>query len=176
MSQAVVTRWGLQGGQSFKQPQLFSPTLPLFTSSLHFLSCSHRFYFAQSQLLKLFNLTVWRRMPFLICLKSACLISSKFNGSFWSQLKTSEFLTQGQSSNRTNSLLFVLLPPSTPLSLNLSFDCQHTFTVKKMHRPTLPSKFLSSSPSFILGNRYKGTRNSLDSFSFHDGWDPLWRL
>lgn len=31
MSQALVTRWGLQGGQSFEQPQHFSPTLPAFT-------------------------------------------------------------------------------------------------------------------------------------------------
>lgn len=31
VSQAVVTRWGLQGGQSFKRPPHFSPTLPVFT-------------------------------------------------------------------------------------------------------------------------------------------------
>lgn len=45
VSQAAVTRWGLQSGQSFKQPQHFSPTLPLFTSSSRHKADSPHFCF-----------------------------------------------------------------------------------------------------------------------------------
>lgn len=158
VSQAVVTRWGLQGGQSFKQPRHFNPTLPLFTSLRR----------TQDYVLSDFlSITISLRIPFLFCFSSTPV---------WFHVEKKK--TKATLQNHTDSFLFFSCSHRLP-HCHLSpsqLTANHRATVKEMHQPTLLYTLFPPLHLLYLATA-KGALKTDLIFSFlHDGQHPPWHL